>query len=251
MMHRASIESDRVSTSSPGSSVYSSVALSPSAESSDSAFSSNRTVSPPPLRFFDPDSRSSAERSYGTASSTSPSEADRTPAKSPIAEPGQVNSLCTDPWFAETVRPEVAQQVKEMFKTLQDKSDRDKKQYLESRAKELEVNEEYNPKKRRLSKDYKSDREAAERLKNNEASRGSRLKKKSELKATAITMDFHRQENADMYYLHNWIEQDVYNLETMNIDRGEPPENLFQLRRMYGFFPQQATAGMFNPQLQN
>lgn len=249
-MPRPTIESDRASMSSLASSVYSSMTLSPSTALSDSGLSSNRTVSPPPLRFFRSD-RSSTERSYGIASIASSSEADRTPEKSPIADPGQVNSLCMNPWLPETVQPEVAHLVGGMLKTLQDKSDRDKKLYLESRAEELEKEPEFNPKKCRLSKEYKSDKEAADRKRNNEASRESRLKKKSEHKKTAMKMDFHRQENADMYYLHNWIEQDVYTLETISIDRGEQPENLFQLRRLYGFFPDQVTARIFNPQSQN
>lgn len=238
------MEEDHVSMRSPGPSVGSTGDMSPSTASSNSTLNSSRATDPPPLRYFEPN-RSSSEHSYAVVSSsasTSSTELDRKSVRESFSSDSNnstvadLERLCMSAWFPETLQHEVAQMTKQMFDIIQAKSQRDKELYVASRAKELKDNSEYNPNKRRLHKDYKSAKEAADRKRNNEASRDSRLRKKAVQKADSMKLDFDRQENAGMYFLHNWIEQDVYDLESASFTIGETTDHISLLRKLYGFF---------------
>lgn len=98
---------------------------------------------------------------------------------------------------------------------------------------------EYNPNKSRLRKVYESPMEAAERERNNLASRKSRFKKKIAQQITNMHLEFDRSESADLYAMQNWMGQVIFELESNCLDRGITPECLADMRQQCGFLRNQ------------
>lgn len=219
---------------------------------------------PPPLRYFQPATevqspvsiKASTEHNYAvdspSRSGTSPEarpelltpEPDRKPARgripsdsghSTIPEPDEINPLCMNDWFRDAVRPEFAETLQQALTRIETKSAQQKEQYLEMRINELPTDLEYNPNKSRLRKVYESPTEAAERERNNLASRKSRFKKKIAQQITNMHLEFDRNENSDLYAMQNWMGQVIFELESLCLDNGLTSECLLELRRQCGF----------------
>lgn len=221
-------------------------------------------VDPPPLRYFQntPDCQSpvsmkaSVEHNYAVDSPTRSAASPETGSDlvtpepdsklvrsrilsdsghSTIPEPDEINPLCMNDWFRDAVRPEFVETLQDVLTRIETKSAQQKEQYLEMRISELPTDLEYNPNKSRLRKVYESPTEAAERERNNLASRRSRFKKKIAQQITNMHLEFDRNENSDLYAMQNWMGQVIFELETLCFDAGLTTECLLELRRQCGF----------------
>ncbi|XP_065074644.1 uncharacterized protein LOC135698545 [Ochlerotatus camptorhynchus] len=219
---------------------------------------------PPPLRYFQPATeiqspvsiKASAEHNYAVdspnRSASSPEagselltpEPARKPARgrilsdsghSTIPEPDEINPLCMNDWFRDAVRPAFMETLQQALTRIDTKSAQQKEQYIETRIIELPTDLEYNPNKSRLRKVYESPTEAAERERNNLASRKSRFKKKIAQQITNMHLEFDRNENSDLYAMQNWMGQVIFELESLCLDNGLTIECLLELRRQCGF----------------
>lgn len=271
--HALKMQDDRYSITSTTSSMISSMDGYPSTPSPDFALSLSQAssplfpvyaqsqVEPPPLRYFQSDLQSPStiktpgEHNYAVDSphgSPAVSSAALTPepdsrppvhrariasdsGNSTIPEPDEVSPLCMNDWFRDAVSPELAEKLRQSLTTIEAKSAQQKEQYLSMRMNELPTDLEYNPNKSRLRKVYESPMEAAERERNNLASRKSRFKKKIAQQITNMHLEFDRNENADLYAMQNWMGQVIFELESLCLDSGVTSECLLDLRLQCGF----------------
>lgn len=274
-------QDDRYSITSTTSSMLSSMDGYPSTPSPDFALSLSQAssplftgyaqspVEPPPLRYFQPDPQQTpTEHNYAVdspqASPTTHSvprtpEPDSRPAAArtriasddsgnstiPDQQPDEINPLCMNDWFRDAVRPELAEKLHQALTTIEAKSAAQKHQYLSMRMNELPTDLEYNPNKSRLRKVYESPSEAAERERNNLASRKSRFKKKIAQQITNMHLEFDRNENADLYAMQNWMGQVIFELESLCLDSGMASECLLDLRQQCGFSRSQQDKMLF------
>ncbi|EAT38885.1 AAEL009263-PA [Aedes aegypti] len=158
---------------------------------------------------------------------------------SSIPEVDDINPLCMNDFFRDAVNPELAEKLNSALTTIEAKSAQHKERYLEMRMCELPTDLEYNPNKSRLRKVYESPMEAAERERNNLASRKSRFKKKIAQQITNMHLEFDRSESADLYAMQNWMGQVIFELESNCLDRGITPECLADMRQQCGFLRNQ------------
>lgn len=272
------MQDDRLSITSTASSVFSSIDGYPSTPSPDFPRSLSHTssplfrgysVEPPPLRYFEPTpeckssvpNKASDEHNYAIDSPTHSAafpeargsglitpepgrKSDRSPipsdsGHSTIPEPDEVNPLHMNDWFRDAMRPDFGETLQEAIAKIETKSVMQKDQYLEMRFSELPTDLEYNPNKSRLRKVYESAEEAAERERNNLASRRSRFKKKISQQITNMHLEFDRKENSAFYAMQNWLDQVILELETACLDNGFTNEGILEHRRECGFSPNQ------------
>ncbi|XP_062545792.1 uncharacterized protein LOC134212181 [Armigeres subalbatus] len=221
-----------------------------------------RPVDPPPLRYFQfnnqqppPDHAQRPEHSYAVDSpQSSPpisnsSEPENRPARARVtsdsgnstvpSETGEIGPVSMDDWFRIFQNHEIASKSQRVHLMIQARSAQRKEQYLSMRMPELPTDLEYNPNKSRLRKAYVSPTEAAERERNNLASRKSRFKKKIAQQITNMHLEFDRSENAELYAMQNFMSQIIYDLEAQCLDSGIAPIDMLNMRQAYGFTPSQ------------
>ncbi|XP_019540312.3 uncharacterized protein LOC109411250 isoform X1 [Aedes albopictus] len=220
---------------------------------------SRNPVEPPPLRYFQLDAqfsapgRTPAEHNYAVGyprdspaavsviqapqSAMRPARARFTSDSdsSVVTDPDEINPMCMNDWFRGAVRPELDGQLTHELATIEYRARLREERYTAMRMHEVPTELEYNPNKSRLRKDYVSSTEEAERSRNNLASRKSRFRRKNDQLINNIKLDFHRQENAEMYALQNWMDQVIFELEEACLNTGVAPESLADLRQQCGF----------------
>lgn len=267
------IQDDRLSITSTPSSIFSSLDGYPSSPSPDFPLNLSRNPSPlftgyhqtpadpPPLQYFQQATviqspvpvNASAEHNYAfdspNLSTTAPEGRSKflfpgpgmksafpyDSGHSTLPESNEINPLPMHDWFRNAVRPEIAEKIQIAHVKIGSKSAQQKDQYLTMRYTELPTDLEYNPNKSRLRKVYESPTVAADRERNNLASRKSRFKKKKAQLITNMHLEFDRSENIELYKMQNWMAQVIFNLESQCLDSGLTPEYLFDLRRECGF----------------
>ncbi|XP_058819250.1 uncharacterized protein LOC131682077 [Topomyia yanbarensis] len=149
--------------------------------------------------------------------------------------PDEINPLCMNDWYRDLLKTEFSTRLKDEMSLIVQRSFIRKKQFVAVRTTELPSDLEYNPNKSRLRKTYENPSEAADRERNNLASRRSRFKKKISQQLTNIYLEFDRNENAQLYAMQNWIGRIVFELESKWLDNGATPEELYELRHHCGF----------------
>lgn len=109
-----------------------------------------------------------------------------------------------------------------------------KDEYMQRKAKESPMDFEYNPKKSRLRKVYKDAEEAADRAKNNLASRKSRQKKKLQMQLLNFSLAFDREENRQLYAQERWMADVIADLEDKLLAKGYDAVAIRALRAQCG-----------------
>ncbi|XP_055548542.1 uncharacterized protein LOC129732075 [Wyeomyia smithii] len=149
--------------------------------------------------------------------------------------PDDINPLCMNDWYRDLLKTEYTERLQKEMATILHRSDVQKQQFLAAKMQELPSDLEYNPNKSRLRKVYDDPSEAADRERNNLASRRSRFKKKIAQQITNMHLEFDRNENAQLYVIQNWIGKIVFELESKWLDSGASPDELYELRHLCGF----------------
>ncbi|XP_058446619.1 uncharacterized protein LOC131427448 [Malaya genurostris] len=183
--------------------------------------------------------------------STSPSlevettiTADRAPSDSGNSTmPDEINPLCMNDWYRDLLKTEFAPRFQEEMGLIMQSSALQKEQFLTVKMTELPSDIEYNPNKSRLRKIYENPSEAADRERNNLASRRSRFKKKIAQQITNMHLEFDRTENAQLYAIQSWIGNIVFELESKWLESGATSEELYELRHSCGFPQNQPETG--------
>ncbi|XP_058057932.1 uncharacterized protein LOC131208993 [Anopheles bellator] len=107
--------------------------------------------------------------------------------------------------------------------------------YTKEKMSEFPMEVGYHPNKSRLRKEYLNDLEAADRAKNNLASRRSRHKKKMVNQLMNISLEFDRSENRHLYLQERWLTSLIYELEDKAMQKGVDAYMLRKLRADCGF----------------
>ncbi|XP_052864413.1 uncharacterized protein LOC128271022 [Anopheles cruzii] len=107
--------------------------------------------------------------------------------------------------------------------------------YTKEKMTEFPMEVGYHPNKSRLRKEYQNDLEAADRAKNNLASRRSRHKKKMVNQLMNISLEFDRSENRHLYLQERWLTSLIYDLEDKAMQKGVDAYMLRKLRADCGF----------------
>lgn len=147
----------------------------------------------------------------------------------------EINPLCMTDWYRDLLKPEYAHRLNKQLEIITSRSDFIKNKILTTRVAELPESFDYYPNKSRLRKQYVDPEEAAERERNNLASRRSRFKKKRAQLILNMHLEYDRNENAQLYAMQNWIGKIIFQLETQWLERGATAEQMCQLRRDCGF----------------
>lgn len=147
----------------------------------------------------------------------------------------EINPLCMADWYRDHLKPEYAQRLNAQLEIITNRSDFVKNKILTARIAELPESFDYCPNKSRLRKQYVDPDEAAERERNNLASRRSRFKKKRAQLILNMHLEYDRTENAHLYAMQNWISKIIFQLESQWLERGATAEQMCQLRRDCGF----------------
>lgn len=147
----------------------------------------------------------------------------------------EINPLCMTDWYRDLLKPEYAQRLNAQLEIITNRSDFVKNKILTARIAELPESFDYYPNKSRLRKQYVDPEEAAERERNNLASRRSRFKKKRAQLILNMHLEYDRNENAHLYAMQNWIGKIIFQLEQQWLERGATAEQMCQLRRDCGF----------------
>ncbi|KAL9706858.1 hypothetical protein quinque_010376 [Culex quinquefasciatus] len=147
----------------------------------------------------------------------------------------EINPLCMTDWYRDLLKPEYAQRLSTQLDIITNRSDFVKNKILTARIAELPESFNYYPNKSRLRKQYVDPDEAAERERNNLASRRSRFKKKRAQLILNMHLEYDRTENAHLYAMQSWIGKIIFQLETQWLERGATAEQMCQLRRDCGF----------------
>lgn len=147
----------------------------------------------------------------------------------------EINPLCMTDWYRDLLKPEYAQRLSTQLNIITNRSDFVKNKILTARIAELPESFDYYPNKSRLRKQYVDPDEAAERERNNLASRRSRFKKKRAQLILNMHLEYDRTENAHLYAMQSWIGKIIFQLETQWLERGATAEQMCQLRRDCGF----------------
>lgn len=155
----------------------------------------------------------------------------------------EINPLCMTDWYKDLLKPEYAQRLNAQLEIITSRSEFVKNKILTARIAELPESFDYYPNKSRLRKQYNDPDEAAERERNNLASRRSRFKKKRAQLILNIHLEYDRNENAQLYAMQNWIGKIIFQLESQWLERGATAEQMCQLRRDCGF-PQTSPGGL-------
>lgn len=173
-----------------------------------------------------------------------PNEGRRAPSDSGNSSmPDEISPLCMNDWYRDLLKNDFAGRLQQELGRIAHRSAFQKEQFLAARLPELPSDLEYNPNKSRLRKVYQDASEAAERERNNLASRKSRFKKKIAQQITNMHLEFDRNENAQLYAIQNWIGKVIFELESKWLDRGAPSDALCQLRQYCGFPQNQPDKG--------
>lgn len=162
--------------------------------------------------------------------------------------PDDINPLCMNDWYRDLLKAEFSERLKEEMDLILHRSDLRKEQFLTVKMSELPSGLEYNPNKSRLRKIYENPTEAADRERNNLASRRSRFKKKIAQQITNMHLEFDRDENAQLYAIQNWIGKIVFELESKWLDNGATSDELYELRHYCGFPQNQSDRGYVSAQ---
>lgn len=150
------------------------------------------------------------------------------------SETNGVEPVYMDDWFHRSVDPDVNANLAEILSRIQIKSSLRKDEYMSMRKAELPTEMEYNPNKSRMRRTNLTEAEAAEREKNNLASRKSRFKKKIAIQVTNMSMEFDRIEIAEMQEMENWLLDVIDDLEKECLNSGVAPEEVLLLRQQCG-----------------
>lgn len=152
----------------------------------------------------------------------------------------EINPLCMTDWYRDLLKPEYEQRLNAQLEIITKRSDLVKNKILAAKIAKLPESFDYYPNKSRLRKEYVDPEEAAERERNNLASRRSRFKKKRAQLILNMHLEYDRNENAHLYAMQNWIGKIIFQLEQQWLERGATAEQMCQLRRDCGF-PQTPT----------
>lgn len=147
----------------------------------------------------------------------------------------EINPLCMTDWYRDLLKPEYEQRLNAQLEIINSRSNFVKNKILTARIAELPESFDYYPNKSRLRKQYVDPEEAAERERNNLASRRSRFKKKRAQLILNMHLEYDRNENAHLYAMQNWIGKIIFQLEQQWLERGATAEQMCQLRRDCGF----------------
>ncbi|XP_055592679.1 uncharacterized protein LOC129744266 [Uranotaenia lowii] len=123
------------------------------------------------------------------------------------------------------------------LRILVERSNKRRERYMIARMGELPTSLDYNPNKSRLRKVYADPMIAAERERNNLASRKSRFKKKITQQITNLYLEYNRNENGILMAVMCWMKLVLNDLEKEIINRGITEQGLAQLRRQCGYQP--------------
>lgn len=218
--------------------------------SPDFAPSASHTSSPLPAAPMLPEHNYAV--SSASSTDTAPSEGNRrqqlVPSRGAASDSGnstmsdEINPLCMTDWYRDLLKPEYAQRLNAQLEIITSRSDFVKNKVLTARIAELPESFDYYPNKSRLRKQYVDPEEAAERERNNLASRRSRFKKKRAQLILNMHLEYDRNENAHLYAMQNWIGKIIFQLEQQWLERGATAEQMCQLRRDCGF-PQTPPGG--------
>ncbi|XP_049538092.1 uncharacterized protein LOC125952583 [Anopheles darlingi] len=107
--------------------------------------------------------------------------------------------------------------------------------YTKEKMAEFPMDVGYHPNKSRLRKEYSNDAEAADRAKNNLASRRSRHKKKMVTQLMNISLEYDRQENRQLFMQERWLTNLIFELEDKALQQGIDTQVLRKLRADCGF----------------
>ncbi|XP_035795792.1 uncharacterized protein LOC118468741 [Anopheles albimanus] len=107
--------------------------------------------------------------------------------------------------------------------------------YTKEKMAEFPMDVGYHPNKSRLRKEYSNDAEAADRAKNNLASRRSRHKKKMVTQLMNISLEYDRQENRELFLQERWLTNFIFELEDKALQQGIDTQVLRKLRADCGF----------------
>lgn len=211
--------------------------------SPDFAPSASHTSSPLPAAQMLPEHNYAV--SSASSTDTAPSEGNRrqqlVPSRGAASDSGnstmsdEINPLCMTDWYRDLLKPEYAQRLNAQLEIITSRSDFVKNKVLTARIAELPESFDYYPNKSRLRKQYVDPEEAAERERNNLASRRSRFKKKRAQLILNMHLEYDRNENAHLYAMQNWIGKIIFQLEQQWLERGATAEQMCQLRRDCGF----------------
>lgn len=206
--------------------------------------SASHTSSPLPVLLPKPEHNYAVSSSASSSTDTAPSndEGQRRLMPSRAASDSgnstmsdEINPLCLTDWYRDLLKPEYAQRLSTQLDIITNRSDFVKNKILTARIAELPESFDYYPNKSRLRKQYVDPDEAAERERNNLASRRSRFKKKRAQLILNMHLEYDRTENAHLYAMQSWIGKIIFQLETQWLERGATAEQMCQLRRDCGF----------------
>ncbi|XP_050089668.1 uncharacterized protein LOC126573527 [Anopheles aquasalis] len=107
--------------------------------------------------------------------------------------------------------------------------------YTKEKMAEFPMDVGYHPNKSRLRREYLNDAEAADRAKNNLASRRSRHKKKMVTQLMNISLEYDRQENRELFMQERWLTNLIFELEDKALQQGIDTQVLRKLRADCGF----------------
>ncbi|EAA12823.3 AGAP007767-PA [Anopheles gambiae str. PEST] len=93
----------------------------------------------------------------------------------------------------------------------------------------------FNPNKSRIRKNCENEADNQDRVKNNEASRRSRHKKKLMTHMLNTSLEFDRQENRQLYMQERWLTNLICELEEKALNRGIDAQLVRKLRHACGF----------------
>lgn len=212
--------------------------------SPDFAPSASHTSSPLPVQKL-PEHNYAVSSASSTDTATSNDEGHRrqqlVPSRGAASDSGnstmsdEINPLCMTDWYRDLLKPEYTQRLNAQLEIITSRSDFVKNKILTARIAELPESFDYYPNKSRLRKQYVDPEEAAERERNNLASRRSRFKKKRAQLILNMHLEYDRNENAHLYAMQNWIGKIIFQLEQQWLERGATAEQMCQLRRDCGF----------------
>uniref|UniRef100_A0A182JVN2 BZIP domain-containing protein n=1 Tax=Anopheles christyi TaxID=43041 RepID=A0A182JVN2_9DIPT len=93
----------------------------------------------------------------------------------------------------------------------------------------------FNPNKSRIRKNCENEADNQDRMRNNEASRRSRHKKKLMTHMLNTSLEFDRQENRQLYMQERWLTNLICELEEKALNRGIDAQIVRKLRHACGF----------------
>uniref|UniRef100_A0A182PJR3 BZIP domain-containing protein n=1 Tax=Anopheles epiroticus TaxID=199890 RepID=A0A182PJR3_9DIPT len=141
-------------------------------------------------------------------------------------------NLVLQRWNKDANIPECVQ--KELDKIIEI-SAYNKELYTKTRLKDFPLEMRFNPNKSHIRKKYDNEADHQDRVKNNEASRRSRLKKKLMTQMLNTGLEFDRQENRQLYMQERWLTNLIGELEEKALNRGIDAQIVRNLRAACGF----------------